>query len=175
MSNDKDWYAIREAYINGATWQELMDTYNISKGAIHKHKTKEHWDDLKRQRQLELAKRIKNNHIKRTVKDIVEFNYTCEDGADQAARITRNAIIRIARDHDNQAMKLDAKYLKELLGCLRESLDIKRLINNIVPTRHKEDEIVDEVAVDFALLNGDTPEIVDLMNELTRRLENVSE
>lgn len=128
--NDIDWDAIRERYFQGATWNQLEEEFNVSRGAIHHHRKEEHWDKRKAERQIEIAKKIRNDHIRSTVKDMKEFNQICEEAVDQAVRITRNEVIREAKTADS-GKPMNIKIIKDLIEVLREGLDIKRLINNI--------------------------------------------
>lgn len=120
-----------EAYIEGTTWDDLETKFNVSRGALQKHIKDEDWEGRKARRQADLAKRVINNHVKSTVKDLSAFNKVCENSAEIACEIARKLIIRMSNALAKQDIEPDTKKLLDYIRISRESLDMKRLILGI--------------------------------------------
>jgi len=149
MTNDNgkglNWKLIKQDYCDGATWDELQSKHSVSRGALSDHYNKEQWEDEKIAYQHAIALKAKDKAIDAKVHSMGKFNSLCEEGADQANRLVRNAIIRMAKKVDS-GEDLNMKKLTDLLRVQREALDIKRLINDIPLPKQRIEDVTDTKA-----------------------------
>jgi hypothetical protein len=128
-----DWDAVRQRYNDGKTWDQLATEFSVSHQSIANHVREGDWEKRRAEYNLEIAKRIQNNHVRSTVKDMTAFNKTCEESAEIACNISKHCIglmhNRLAKNNEEP----DPKRLLDLIKISREALEMKRLINNIPP------------------------------------------
>lgn len=171
--NDIPWHKVREDYIQGMQWKDLEDKYNVTRAAISHHRRDGGWHSAKKEREAEVMKKLEKVNKKQTIHNMIKYNEITEEAVDQANRVARNAMIKIARREDGNDQPIthsQVNLMNLLVNVLRNAMEIKRLVNNL-PSRVTElppaEPMQRELAIDDV-----TPEIADKVNEVLRYLED---